>query len=183
MPLLLLPVLLAALVVLWVLLLPALLLLRYRTGRARQRAIAWVVGLNAWLLLVAALSLLGGAWMAQRWIADALPFAAGGLAVGIPLGMLGTRLATIQRTGAGTFHTPNRWLVLLLTTVVAFRIGMSAWQTWLHLHAGHAPGGLLDRQGSLFALGGLLLGHYLAYAWGLRRALRSTPGPCPPKHA
>lgn len=175
MPLLLLPVLLAALVVLWVLLLPALLLLRYRTGRARQRAIGWVVRTNAWMLLVSAVSLLAGAWLAQRWIDDALPFASGGLAAGILLGMLGTRLASFERTNAGMFHTPNRWLVLLLTLVIALRIGLGAWQAWLHLHAGHAPASLLDRQGSLFALGGLLLGYYLAYAWGLRRALRSAP--------
>lgn len=174
MPLLLLPLLLAGLVVLWLLLLPLLLLQRYRLGRARQRAIAWVVGANAWLLLVSAVLLLAGAWLGQRWIADALPFAAGGLAVGILLGMLGTRLATLERTPSGMFHTPNRWLVLLLTLVIAVRIGLGVWQAWVHLDAGHAMGGLLQQQGSLFALGGLLMGHYLAYAWGLRRALRSA---------
>jgi hypothetical protein len=175
MPLLLLPVLLVALVLLWLLLLPVLLLQRYRMGRARQRAIGWVVGVNAWLLLTSAVSLLAGAWVAERWIADAMSFAAGGLAVGILLGMLGTRLARLETTGAGIFHTPNRWLALLLTLAIALRIGLGAWQGWQHLHAGHAVQGLLDQQGSLLALGGVLLGHYLAYAWGLRRALRSAP--------
>ena len=173
MPLLLLPLLLAGLVVLWLLFLPVLLLQRYRLGRARQRAIGWIVGLNAWLLLASAALLLAGAWLGQRWIVDALPFAAGGLAVGILLGMLGTRFATLEFTAAGVFHTPNRWLVLLLTGVVAVRIALGMWQSCLHLDAGHASGGLLEQQGSLFALGGLLMGHYLAYAWGLRRALRS----------
>lgn len=175
MPLLLLPIGIAVFVVLWVLLLPVLLWQRYRMGRARQRAVRWVVGLNAWLLLVSAVSLLAGAWLAQRLIADALPFAAAGLAVGLLLGVVGTWLATVEVTDRGTFHTPNRWLVLALTLVVALRIGVGAWQAWLHLDAGHAVHGLLDRQGSLFALGGLLLGHYLAYAWGLRRVLRSAP--------
>jgi hypothetical protein len=167
MPLLLLPLVLAGLVVLWLLLLPVLLLQRYRLGRARQRAIRWVVGANALLLL--------GAWLGQRWIADALSFAAGGLAVGLLLGMFGTRLATLEFTPGGVFHTPNRWLALLLTLVIAVRIALGMWQAWLHLDAGHAMVGLLEQQGSLFALGGLLMGHYLAYAWGLRRALRSAP--------
>lgn len=175
MPLLLLPLLLAGLVVLWLVLLPVLLLQRYRLGRARQRAIGWVVGANAWLLLGSAVLLLAGAWLGQRWMADALAFAAGGLAVGILLGMLGMRLATLEFTPVGVFHTPNRWLALLLTVVIVARIGLGAWQAWLHLDAGHAMGGLLEQQGSLFALGGLLMGHYLAYAWGLRRALRSAP--------
>ena len=175
MPLLLLPLVLVGLVALWLLLLPVLLLQRYRLGRARQRAIGWVVGVNAWSLLASAVLLLASAWLGQRWIADALSFTASGLAVGILLGMLGTRLAMLEVTPDGVFHTPNRWLALLLTLVIAVRIGLGVWQAWVHLDAGHAPSGLLEQQGSLFALGGLLMGHYLAYAWGLRRALRAAP--------
>jgi len=180
MPLLLLPVLLVGLVLLWLLLLPLLLLQRYRLGRARQRAIGWVVGANAWLLLGSAVLLLAGAWVGQRWITDALSFAAAGLASGILLGLLGVRLAVFESTAKGIFHTPNRWLVLLLTLAVAARIALGMWHAWLHLRAGGEVHGLLAEQGSLFALGALLLGYYLAYAWGLRRALRKdlmSPAP------
>ena len=177
MPLLLLPLLLVGLVLLWLVLLPVLLLQRYRLGRARQRAIGWVVGANAWLLLVSALLLLAGAWLGQRWMPDALPFAAGGLAAGLLLGVLGTRLGTLEFTPRGVFHTPNHWLALLLTAVIAVRIALGMWQAWLHVRAGQVASGLLAEQGSLFALGGLLIGHYLAYAWGLRRLLRKKlPG-------
>lgn len=181
MPLLLLPVLLAGLVLLWLLLLPILLLQRYRLGRARQRAIGWVVGANAWLLLVSAALLLAGAWVGQRWVVDALHLTAAGLAAGLLLGLLGVRLSTFEVTAKGMFHTPNRWLVLLLTLAVATRIALGMWQGWLHLHAGGEVRGLLAEQGSLLALGALLLGYYLAYAWGLRRALRKgvmTPDLC-----
>lgn len=176
MPLLLLPVLVVGLVLLWLVLLPFLLLQRYRLGRARQRAIGWMVGANAWLLLLSAALLLIGAWLGQRWIDDALPFAAAGLGVGLLLGLAGIRLADFEATAKGMFHTPNRWLVLLLTLAVALRIALGIWQGWLHLRAGGKMHGLLAEQGSLFALGAMLLGHYLAYAWGLRRALRSPSG-------
>ena len=174
MPLLLLPLLLVGLVLLWLLLLPVLLLQRYRMGRARQRAIGWMVGANAWLLLVSAVLLLTGAWVGQRWMADALPFAAGGMAAGILAGVLGVRLSRFEFTPGGMFHTPNRWLALLLTTAIALRIGLGLWQAWVHLDAGREVAGLLNQQASLFALAGLLMGHYLAYAWGLRRALRGA---------
>lgn len=174
MPLLLLPVLLVGLVLLWLLLLPLLLLQRYRLGRARQRAIGWVVGANAWLLLVSAALLLAGAWLGQHWVADALAFTAGGLTAGLVLGVLGVWLSSFEATAKGMFHTPNRWLVLLLTLAVAARIALGIWQGWLHLRAGGEVHGLLAQQGSLFALGALLLGYYLAYAWGLRRALRQA---------
>ncbi len=172
MPLLLLPMLLVGLVLLWLLLLPVLLLQRYRLGRARQRAIGWVVGANAWLLLVSAVLLLAGAWLGQRWIADALPFAAGGLVAGILLGFLGVHLSKFEFNPKGMFHTPDRWLALVLTLAVAARIGLGMWQAWLHLRAGGEVHGLLAQQGSLFALAALLLGHYLAYAWGVRMELR-----------
>ncbi|MES2859568.1 MAG: DUF1453 domain-containing protein [Pseudomonadota bacterium] len=173
MPLLLLPVLLVGLVLLWLLLLPLLLLQRYRLGRTRQRAVGWMAGANAWLLLLSAMLLLAGAWLGQRWIADGLSFTAAGLAAGLLLGLLGVRLSTFEATAKGLFHTPNHWLVVLLTLAVAVRIALGLWQGWLHVRAGGEVHGLLAEQGSLFALGALLLGYHLAYAWGLRRALRA----------
>lgn len=173
MPLLLLPLLVAGLVALWLLLLPLLLWQRYRLGRARQRAVGWVVGTNAWLLALSAVAFLAGAWLGQRWIPAAGTLALAGLGGGVLLGMLGSALAHLEVTPQGTFHTPNRWLVLLLTGLVAARIALALWQAWLHLRADQPVHGLLAEQGSLFGLAGLLLGYYLAYAWGLRRALRA----------
>ena len=174
MPLLLLPLLLVGLVLLWLVLLPVLLLQRYRMGRARRQVIGWMAQANAWLLLASSLLLLMAAWASQHWVADALTSAATGLGVGGMLGVLGVWLARIEHSGGRMFHTPNRWLVLLLVTVVAARIALGLWQGWLHVQGGGAVPGLLADQGSLFALGGLLLGHYCAYAWGLRRAWRAA---------
>jgi hypothetical protein len=171
--LLLLPLLVLGVVLAWLLLLPVMVVQRYRRGRARQRAVAWVVGTNAWLLLLSAVGLVAGAWLAQRWIDGAVPLVLSGLGVGVVAGVLGIALARIETTSQGRFHTPNAWLVLLLTALVAARILLGLWQGWNHLKDGHAARGLLAEQGSLLALAGVLLGYYLAYAWGLRRALRA----------
>src|SRR5688500_7002826 len=123
MPLLLLPLLVACLVLLWLLLMPLALWQRYRSGRSRRRAVRWVVTLNAWSLLLSALLFLLGAWLAGYWIDAAAAYAAAGLLAGMLLGVLGFALTRLEATSQGVFYTPNRWLVLTLTLVVAARIG------------------------------------------------------------
>ena len=173
MPLLLLiPLLLAGAVLLYLLLLPLALLQRYRLGRARRRALAWMVGANAWLLLLSAASFLLGAWMSEHWIAGALRHATVGLLAGLLLGVLGLAATRFDRDARGWFYTPNRWVVLAVTVIVAARIGYGCWSAWSWTRgaAGHA--GWLAQQGSLLLAGGLLLGYYLAYYWGLRARIR-----------
>ena len=171
MPLLLLPLLVVCLVLLWLLLMPLALWQRYRSGRSRRRAVKWVVALNAWSLLLSALLFLFGAWLAGYWVDAAVAYAVAGLLAGMVLGMLGLALTRFEATSQGMFYTPNRWLVLTLTLVVAARIGYGLYrmeQAWV---AGAHPT-WLAQQGSVLAVGGLLLGHYLVYAWGLRWRLR-----------
>ena len=171
MPLLLLPLLVVALVLLWLLLMPFALWQRYRSGRSRRRAVRWVVTLNAWSLLVSTVLFLAGAWAAGYWVDAALAHAGAGLLAGMLLGVAGLALTRFEATPQGVFHTPNRWLVLALTLVVAARIGYGLYrmqQAW----ASDAHAAWLAQQGSVLAVGGLLLGHYLAYAWGLRWRLR-----------
>jgi hypothetical protein len=169
--LLLLPLLLAALLALWLLLLPLALWQRYRMGRARRRALPWVAAINAWSLLLSALVFVLSAWLAGYWVDAALAHAAAGLGAGVLLGWAGLALTRFEHTAQGLYYTPNRWLVLVLTLIVAARIAYGlvrvgqAWATDAHVD-------WLAQQGSLLAVAGLLLGHYLAYAWGLRRRLR-----------
>jgi hypothetical protein len=171
MPLLLLPLLVVALVLLWLLLMPFALWQRYRSGRSRRRAVRWVATLNAWSLLMSAVMFLFGAWVAGYWVDAAAAHAGAGLLAGMLLGVMGLALTRFETTSQGVFYTPNRWLVLALTLVVAARIGYGLYrmeQAWVSdIHAAW-----LAQQGSVLAVGGLLLGHYLAYAWGLRWRLR-----------
>ena len=174
MPLLLLPLLLIALVLVWALLLPLALLQRYRRGHARRRARAWAVRLNAWLMLVSVVLFVATAWLAGHWIDAALAHASIGLALGTAVGIIGlwlTRFEFDEGHAGRLVYTPNRWLVLALTGVVALRIGYGLLRGWQWSRGEGDATEWLAQQGNLLAVGGLLLGHYLAYAWGLRRRL------------
>lgn len=172
MPFLLLPLAVLALLLLWLLLLPFGLLLRYKRGRARQRAFGWIVASNAWLLLVSVLVFLASAWGSGFWVPHALPWAASGLLAGMVVGLAGVWRTRFE-TAPGSFHyTPDRWLVLLLTVVVALRIGLGIWQGANRLRGLGMDVGLLADAGSMFAVAGLLMGYHVVYAWALRRRWR-----------
>jgi len=187
MPLLLIPLLLVAVlllaVLLVVLLYPLGLVQRYRAGAARRRAWPWLARVNAWLLLLSTVLFVIGAWISGHWAAHALRFAAFGLLVGALVGIAGIWTTRFEHRPDGAWYTPNRWLVLVLTSLLAARIALGIWQAlrpapeatqsqWVALVAGHA---------SLFGMAGVLLGYYLAYAWALRGRLARFPrGPGPP---
>lgn len=174
MPLLLLPLLLIGFVLVWALLLPLGLWQRYRRGRARKRAQAWAVRFNAWLMLVSAAVFALTAWLVGYWIDAALSYALIGLAVGVVIGIVGlwlTRFEFAQSHRGLLVYTPNHWLVLVLTGLVALRIGYGLLHGWQWMRGEGDAAIWLAQQGSLLAVGGVLLGHYLAYAWGLRQRL------------
>lgn len=170
MPLLLIPLLVLGLALLWAVLLPLSLWQRYRLGRMRRRAWPWIVRANAWLLLASTFAFLAGAWFAGRWVPDAGLHALGGLAAGMVLGMAGVWLARWE-PGTPLYYTPNAWLVLLLTLLVAGRIALGAWQVLWHWHAAPGLPPSLAGHASLFAAGGLLLGYAVWFAWAIRRRL------------
>ncbi len=172
MPLLLIPLAVLALFALWLLLLPLSLWARYRNGRARRRAQGWVVRGNAWLVAISLPLFVLSSWMTTRWVPDALRDAVIGLLAGTLLGIVSLWLTRFERDGQTLWYTPNRWLMLMLTTVVAMRILAGLWVGWRHL-ASHAPSALaswLDA-GAWAAIAGLFLGYGVAYLWGLRARL------------
>jgi hypothetical protein len=173
MPLLLLiPLLVLGILALWLVLLPLSLLARYRAGRARGRARGWVVRGNAWLLLVSLPVVLASSWVATRWAPMALRDAGIGLLIGVLFGLVSLWLTRFERDGDVLWFTPNRWPVLILTTLVAARIIASLWMTWRRVtHATpDAAAPWLDA-GAWTAVAGVFLGYGLAYTWGLRARL------------
>lgn len=173
--LLLLPLLILAIVALWAVLLPISLIQRYRFGRKRRRVTVWANSLNAWLVLISLAGFFASAWMATRWLPDALSMAGAGFASGILLGIVNLVISRNEVEAGNFYITQNAALVLGMTLLVAARILLGLWQLYEHgfqLHPMQREEAWFLRPDSLFALGGLLLGHYFVWCWGLRSMLR-----------
>ena len=176
MPLLLLPLIVLVLLGLWLLLLPLSLWQRYRFGKARRRAWPWLVRLNSRLLLVSAAVFLASMALTGYWWPGALAWAAGGLASGLLVGLLGLWLCRFERMPAGLFYTPNAWLMLALILLVTARIAMGFVELWRYWQGNQSLSlvPVLDHA-SLFAVAGVLIGYYLVFNWGLRGKLPRRP--------
>jgi hypothetical protein len=174
MPLLLIiPLVVLFVIALWAVLLPFSLWMRYRTGRARRRAQGWVIAANAWLLVVSVGVFLLSAWIANLWVPHALRDAALGLALGVVIGIASLWLTRFEADAAGFHYTPNKWLVLGLTLLVAGRIVAGLWMAWQRVGSEAAvPAAAWMQAGGWLGVGGVLIGYYLAYTWGLRGRLR-----------
>nr|WP_295382411.1 DUF1453 domain-containing protein [Pseudoxanthomonas sp.] len=173
MPLLLLPLGLMVLLALWLVLFPWSLWQRYRRGKATRRVWPWQVRLNLGLLGVAIAVFLLISAVLQHWWPHQLSQAALGLGAGIALGMLGIATSRFEWREAGLFHTPNPWLVLLLTLLIAGRILLGLVQVIQQGMAWSRDQVLAgDLHAGLTGLAGLLLGYGLAGSWGLHRRLR-----------
>jgi hypothetical protein len=90
----------------------------------------------------------------------------------VALGIIGLWLTPVRAEPAGLFYAPNRWLVLALTLLVAARLGYGLWRTAQLWREGAGHAGLLAQQPGLLAIGGLLLGYYVAFGWGVRQRLQ-----------
>src|SRR5690606_4094207 len=178
MPLLLIPALLLCFLALLLLLWPLGLWQRYRSGRARRRARPGWVTFNAAGLLLSSALLLAGAVFAGIWIDGAAWNAGAGLLAGLATGTAGLWLARFEAGNGQLHYTANAWLVLALTVLVAARVALAAWQAWYRAFEGvpaPVPWPWLAQPARPWAMGGLVPGHHLAFAPGLRRR-RARPG-------
>lgn len=167
MPLILLiPLFVAGLFALWVLTLPLVVRQRYRYGKARRRVQPWVVRVNGWLLLMSALAFVAFSWVLVRWVDGALLDASVGLGIGGVIGAVGLGLDRFESTSKGFFRTPNHWLVLGLSLLVAGRIVMGLWLAWSDEPTTGTAAWVT--RGGLIGVGGVLLGYALVTTWGLR---------------
>jgi hypothetical protein len=170
--LLLLPIAVLALFALWVVLLPISLWARYNAGSARRRAQNWIIRGNAWLLAISLPIFLLTAWLASHWMHAALRDGLLGLLLGVLVGIVALWLTKFERDAKGLVYTPNRWIIVALTALVALRIAAGLWMTWRH-----ATGDTIDTltdwidAGAWTGVAGVFLGYALAYTWGLRARL------------
>jgi hypothetical protein len=157
-----------------IVLVPLALVQRYRAGASRRVARRWLATLNAVTLAASVLFFLAGAAFTSLWVPKVFPFALAGLAGGCLLGILGLALTRWERAPDGLHYTPNSFLALAVTLLVAARLAYSLWRIWQGwgLDVGERAW-LIDSgiPGSL-AVGGIALGYSLAYWIGVSRLVR-----------
>lgn len=157
-----------------VVLMPVSLVMRYRTGKARRQARGWVASLNVATLGLSVVLCLVAAVVTSVWVPGAMSYTLAGLAGGCLLGMAGLVLARWEPTPRALYYTPNAWLVLLVTVVVAARLAYSVWRTWHAWEAGLDHTSLIVASGvrGSLAAGGIVLGYYLTFWVGVLRRVR-----------
>lgn len=184
MPLLIVPVLVVLALVAFI---PLALVQRYRMGVARQRARRWLATINMIGFGVSGLMFMLTAAVTAIWLPGAFVYTIGGLAFGYVLGVAGVWLTRWEPTPAGLYFTPNRWLVLSLTLVVAGRLLLGFWRAWDAWSPGvdHASWAAAAGLAKSMAAGAVVLGYYFVYWSGVRSRLRvqhpSQPTPSTPR--
>jgi RsiW-degrading membrane proteinase PrsW (M82 family) len=158
-------------------LIPLSIILRFRAGTIRRRAIGWVIALNFFGTLVSVLLFLLAAAVSTNWVPGTLTYTAAGLAIGNLLGIAGLALTRWEVVNGRLHYTPSRWLVLVITLVVTARVGYGfyrsweAWQATLDRMAWVAASGVA----ASMSAGAVVLGYYLVYWAGVRRRQRRLP--------
>jgi hypothetical protein len=115
-----------------------------------------------------------GAAVTSYWVADALAFAAAGVVVGCAVGVAGLLVTRWEPTPRSLHYTPNRWLILAVTFLVAARVAYGLWRSWNVTYAGFSDASFVTAFGvrETLGAGGIVIGHYLAYNVGLRWRIR-----------
>jgi hypothetical protein len=157
-------------------LLPIAMVQRLRRGAMRRPARGWVASANLLAVLFSAALLLIGALITSRWVADVLPYTVAGLGAGFVLGSLGFVMTRWDVDRGRLHYTPNRWLVLAVTLVVAARIGYGFWRTWDAWRASAEQMAWVAASGvaGSMSAGAVVLGYYVVFWAAVRRRLRKS---------
>ena len=156
---------------------PLALVQRYRLGTARRRVRGWVATINAVGLALSVVLFLAGAALTSLWVPDALSHAAAGLAAGSLTGLVGLALTRWESSSGSLYYTPNRWLVLAITLVVAARVAFGFWRSWNAWQTtdDYATWAAASGAAGSLAAGAVVLGYYLVYWLGVRRRAGRAP--------
>jgi hypothetical protein len=168
--------LLLSLPLLLVVLFPIAIVQRIRHGTMRRQARGWLIAVNLAGVALSTAMLLIGALIASRWAPETFRFSMVGVGVGGLLGVSGFALTRWESSRGVLHYTPNRWLVLAVTLVVAARIVYGLWRTWAAWRAGIEQMTAVAASGvaTSMAAGAVVLGYYLIYWIAVRSKLRSV---------
>jgi hypothetical protein len=162
------------LIVVVILLTPLTLVMRYRAGRTRRQARGWVASLNLAALTLSVVLWLTATSLTSVWVPGSLHYGLAGLAIGGLLGIIGLALTRWDGTPGRLHFTPNAWIVLFITIVVAARIAYGLWRTWHAWDAGfdHTSAVVVDGIRGSLAAAGIVLGYYFTFWLGILRRVR-----------
>ena len=148
--------------------------MRFRASSTRRGAWGWMVSLNLFAACLSATLLMVTAAVSTRWIPNAFDYVLVGLACGLALGFAGLALSRWETTPQGVHYTPNRWLILLITTVVTARILYGFWRAWNAFQTTPAGASWLAASGAAGSMGAgaAIVGYYVTYWAGLRQRVR-----------
>jgi hypothetical protein len=157
-----------------VMMLPLSIFMRFRASATRRKAWGWMVSLNLFAACLSAVLLLISAAVSNRWIPQAFHYVLLGLLCGFALGVVGLALSRWEATPRNLHYTPNRWLILLITTVVTVRILYGIWRGWNAFQTTPADESWLAASGAAGSMGAgaAVLGYYVIYWAGVSRRLR-----------
>lgn len=147
---------------------------RFRVGTSRRQARSWVAMLNLIAIGFSVVLFVTGALIIGQWVPDALTYTLAGFGIGCVLGLLGVALTRWEYAGRRLHYTPNRWLVLTITIVVAARVLYGFVRTWEAWRASVSSMAWVAASGvaESMSAGAVALGYYLIFWTGLRRRIR-----------
>jgi hypothetical protein len=167
--------LLAVLVVLAIIaVIPISIVQRFRMGTTRRPARGWVATANLAAVTLSVMLFLFGALVTSRWAPEALRYTLAGLGVGALLGLAGLALTRWEWVRGRLHYTPNRWLVLAITVVVAARVIYGFWRTWEAWRASVESLTWVAASGISGSMSGgaVVLGYYLVFWAGVGAWIR-----------
>jgi hypothetical protein len=111
--------------------------------------------------------------LTSLWIPGALSHAAAGMVAGSLTGLVGLALTRWESSREVLYYTPNRWLVLAVTLIVAARVGFGFWRSWNAWQTtdDYAAWAAASGAAGSLAAGAVVLGYYLIYWLGIRRRI------------
>jgi hypothetical protein len=142
-------------------------------GTSRRRARGWLAAVNVAGVTLSVALFVTGAAVTNVWVPGAFVYTAGGLIIGVLLGVIGLMLTRWEPSPGSLHYTPNRWLVLIVTLMVSARVCYGLWRSWKVAEAGVYGTQMVLAFGipSSLAVGGAVIGYYVAYTWGVRRRI------------
>lgn len=147
---------------------------RYRAGTARRLARGWVAASNVFFIAISVIIFLVTAALSSPWIPGAFTYSLLGMCAGALLGLAGIGLTRWEEGPRSLHYTPNRWLVLSITLVVAVRLGFGFWRAWQAWRFTPDERSWLAESGlaGSMAVGALVVGYYFIFWTGVWRHVK-----------